>query len=195
MILDRLKTETAEAHDRVEALAASNRIMDGSFSPEEYKQLVARNYILHAAYEHVLEKAVTQLGIHELQYSERQKLPLLRSDLHDMGVPLPEVSLVPSLQLDTPEQVLGCMYVLEGSTLGGSVIRRRLISLPDFANLPFRFYGAYGERTGPMWTSFRNVVVERIQTPEQEQATVEAATAMFNDVAYCFAAPVVTAAA
>ncbi len=194
MILERLKTETSDAHDRVEALAASDRIMNGSLTPNEYAQLIVHNYILHAAYEPVLDKAIARHNLSELDYSQRQKLSFLERDLHEMGIPIPDNNFVPMAQIETVEDILGCMYVMEGSTLGGAVIRRRLVPLPDFATLPFHFYGCYGDRTGPMWNAFRSVLTERVQTTDQEQATVDAAIRTFDDVARCFALDVSTAA-
>ncbi len=187
MILERLKTETSDAHDRVEALAASDRIMNGSLTPEEYQQLILRNYVLHAAYEPMLDEAIARNGMDELNYAERKKLSFLERDLQEMGLAIPEVDFAPSFAAATPEEVFGSMYVMEGSTLGGSVIRRRLVSLPEFAGLPFHFYGCYGDRTGPMWNAFKTVVAERVQTADQEQATVNAAIKTFDDVARCFA--------
>ena len=195
MILERLKNETSAAHDRVEALAASDRIMNGSLTPGEYSDLILRNYILHAAFEPLLDNATSRHAMHDLSYSERRKLALLERDIEELGLSLPNIVFEPSVVADTPRQVLGCMYVMEGSTLGGAVIRRRLSSLPGFEGLPFHFYGCYGDRTGAMWNSFRSVLTSLVQTPEHEQETVAAAVCTFDDVARCFSTDVSSAVA
>ena len=186
MILERLKSATGDAHDRVEALAASDRIMNGTLTAGEYRRLVLRNYLLHAAYEPLLDTVAARYTLDELRFQERKKLPFLERDLRELNLRIPGVEFIPSLVPDTVQQVLGCMYVLEGSTLGGAVIRRRLTSIPEFAGIPFHFYGCYGDRTGAMWNSFRSVLTARVQTTAEQQETVQAALQMFDDVARCF---------
>jgi heme oxygenase (biliverdin-IX-beta and delta-forming) len=47
------------------------------------------------------------------------------------------------------------MYVLEGSTLGGTFIDRHLAGLPGLSGVRLRAFTPYGDRTGAMWRDFR----------------------------------------
>lgn len=46
---------------------------------------------------------------------------------------------------------VGCLYVLEGSTLGGMLIAREIRERLDWESA---FYGVYGRRTAEMWRAF-----------------------------------------
>jgi heme oxygenase len=58
-----------------------------------------------------------------------------------------------SAEPDTSE-VLGWLYVSEGSTLGGAVIDRTLRALPEGAQLRLRTFTPYLEGPGPMWRDY-----------------------------------------
>jgi heme oxygenase len=56
---------------------------------------------------------------------------------------------------------LGRLYVLEGSTLGGTFIDRHLAGLPALGGVRLGAFSPYGAETGSMWRAFRRVVCER----------------------------------
>lgn len=186
-ILDRLKTETQPWHDRVEELAGSDRIMDGTFTPDDYTTLIIRHSVLHGALEPRLESFFADHPVDGLDFAQRRKLPSLHRDIRELNIRLPDVHFVPETITDTLPKALGCMYVLEGSMLGGAVIRRHLEKNPRFAAVPaFHYLGFYGEKTGPLWKEFRVVVLKAIDTPAREREVLDAAIMTFSDVARCF---------
>jgi len=64
------------------------------------------------------------------------------------------------------DDALGRMYVLEGSTLGGTFIDRHLATLPGLAPAGrLRAFSPYGPETGAMWHSFRSFTRERTADP------------------------------
>lgn len=87
-------------------------------------------------------------------FEARRKAPLLRRDLAVM----PEVLDGRGTEsLQWPEvthfgAALGCLYVLEGSTLGGQVLSRRFGEIlgigPDSG---LAYFSGYGELTGQRW--------------------------------------------
>ena len=96
-----------------------------------------------------------------LKLSERSRSALILDDLATLGWSSREVESIP-LCSELPEtasldQALGCLYVLEGSTLGGSIICRavqqRLGPSPGRS-----FFAGYGDRTGTMWNAFCDVL-------------------------------------
>lgn len=86
----------------------------------------------------------------------RWRTPLLERDLAWLGLHPPPPLAPPLLpELTTTGEALGSLYVLEGSTLGGHVIARRLRQ--SLGLTPARgaaFFGARGSSLGPMWTAF-----------------------------------------
>ena len=50
------------------------------------------------------------------------------------------------------DEALGRLYVLEGSTLGGTFIDRHLATLPSLGStVRLRAFSPYGRETGAMW--------------------------------------------
>ncbi|MDB5883846.1 MAG: biliverdin-producing heme oxygenase [Polaromonas sp.] len=92
-------------------------------------------------------------------YAERYKTPRLLQDLRVLGETPESIEALarcPSLPtLTTQSQLLGCLYVIEGATLGGQIITRHLL-----ANLGLRpstgtsFFDGYGGQTGSRWKAF-----------------------------------------
>jgi heme oxygenase len=57
--------------------------------------------------------------------------------------------------LETTAQLFGCLYVLEGATLGGQIITRHLhASLGLTPETGAAFFAGYGARTGSRWKEF-----------------------------------------
>lgn len=97
----------------------------------------------------------------ELAFEQRRKSTLLASDLLALA-PLAPLDLYAETQelpvLTNMLRALGCMYVLEGSTLGGRFILKSLDGRFAYAN---RFLEAHGEDTPRMWHAFLNVLESR----------------------------------
>ena len=95
----------------------------------------------------------------------------------DLAVPPSALPLCPTLPpLDTLPRLLGAMYVMEGSTLGGQVIARQLAK----AGIPTRaYFTGYAERTGPLLKQFCEQLGEAA-TPENEDEIVLSAARTFQ---------------
>lgn len=105
--------------------------------------------------------AVIGLDDPALAFEKRRKSPLLTADLLSIAPTAPidlyaESKDVPALT--SLPRALGCMYVLEGSTLGGRFILKSLNG--RFANAS-RFLEAHGEDTPKMWHEFLSVLEHR----------------------------------
>jgi heme oxygenase len=77
------------------------------------------------------------------------------------------------------DEALGRMYVLEGSTLGGTFIDRHLAGLPQLADVRLRAFTPYGTETGAMWQAFRRVTRHRVADGGDAGAVVAAARHTF----------------
>jgi heme oxygenase len=149
---DRLRAETDTLHRRVEAaVGLEQRIADAA----HYRALLARLYPFHRAWEQRLSGVDLPPG---LAIADRCKSAWLAADLAHLGLDPgsldagPEPTLPP---LDTMPRLLGGMYVVEGSSLGGQLILRRVSeSLGYDAETGARFFTGYGPRTGAMWRAF-----------------------------------------
>ena len=82
--------------------------------------------------------------------------------------------------LRTHAQLLGALYVMEGSTLGGQVIARQL----DKAGIAGRtFFAGRAERTGPLWKQFSQLLAEDAAGTTAPDAVVASAVHTFQSLA------------
>lgn len=147
-VLQQLRAETRPYHDALEArLGLAN--VPAERAP--YAALLGRFYGLYEPFERVIP-AYGADPTHWLD-GDRRKLPLLASDLDhlDVGTEGLELCAVIPAAGTLPRQ-LGCMYVIEGSTLGGQVLRGRFGGISD--RPVTAFFTSYGPRVGAMWRAF-----------------------------------------
>ena len=160
-ILTSLKQATWPLHQRLERRL---NLLSPSFSSPDYLRLIQSFW----GYCRPLESRLAQL--HELPHwlpdiHLRAKSPLLEQDLQLLGVAGDDLAQLP-LCTDLPvcdniAAALGCLYVMEGASLGGQVISRHLSqTLGLDADNGAAFFNGYGVATGEMWQSFRASVLE-----------------------------------
>lgn len=84
-------------------------------------------------------------------------------------------------RLDTLAECFGCLYVLEGSTLGGQFIIRHVQQvLGVTVETGGRFFQGYGDKTGEMWHDFRSVMTRVVVASTDQDAAVTAAKETFQ---------------
>ncbi len=189
MIMQKLKELTRPYHDQVENKAFADKIMDGSLSYAQYQELIYGNFLFHSVVETALLNGLPSHIQRQLQLSERLKKDILEKELTQMGMPTVDTSQLPKLVLDSMYEALGALYVMEGSTLGGAMIKKKLLKNAEIAQkAPLLFYGCYGEDTGKYWKAFMGVMHAISYTPQQEEEVVEAAIRSFNVFGQCLEA-------
>jgi heme oxygenase len=163
MLQERLKKDTRPDHDTLEASMFVDAIMNGTLSLPQYRKLLTTNYLTHAAFENLLFSTLPLQLADELQITRRRKLPALLMDLEEsqMEVPPPsENEDWAASYYNNDPSVLGALYVLEGATLGGHVIVKRLAINPmlNRLDLGFHYYRVYGDDLVPNWKQFCEVL-------------------------------------
>jgi heme oxygenase (biliverdin-IX-beta and delta-forming) len=190
MILERLKTETRPYHDRIEEVGFSTQIMSGQLTLEEYKMLVINNYRIHKLVEDTLEQNPQVKNLEGLEFDSRKKTAMLAKDLEQLGLnPADYATDDITLDLSDFHTAMGVYYVLEGSTLGGSVISRQLAKNELIAAAgvnEFNFYGCYGDMVGPRWKAFQQVLINVATDTAAEDKMVAGASAAFNAMTEMF---------
>jgi heme oxygenase (biliverdin-IX-beta and delta-forming) len=190
MILERLKTETRPYHDRIEEVGFSTQIMSGQLTLEEYKMLVINNYRIHKLVEDTLEQNPQVKNLEGLEFDSRKKTAALAKDLVQLGLnPADYTTDGITLDLSDFHTAMGVYYVLEGSTLGGSVIARQLAKNEQIAAAgvtEFNFYGCYGDMVGPRWKAFQQVLINVATDTTAEDKMVAGASAAFNAMTEMF---------
>ena len=111
-------------------------------------------------------------------WSRRQRLGALAADLTDLGVTgasLPEAARLPALA--GAGAVWGTLYVAEGATLGGRVLRRRIEA--RLGPVPVRFLDGHGDRTQPMWRDLGRVADRYVRSNQETQLAQQSAIQAF----------------
>ncbi|MGC4044405.1 MAG: biliverdin-producing heme oxygenase [Armatimonas sp.] len=183
MLTDTLRSGTRTHHDRIEQkLGLPHRVT----SQEEYVELLTGFYGFYRSVEPKLQEWLS--GLPDFCMAERQKWNLLRLDLTVLGFNEGTIAAIPLCStppaVDTVPQALGCLYVLEGSTLGGQVIsahfRRALGITPENGG---RYFHGYGSQTAECWRSFKEALLIYSQRyPENDLGILESARATFESL-------------
>ena len=170
-ILQALRLETRPAHDHLEQNTFNQQLMAGTVTEAATAHFLAKMYGFLAPYEARLK--AQNLGS-EWGTDTRQRAHLI---LDDLQKPAAALEICPDMPpLATWPQLLGTMYVVEGSTLGGQVIARQLAK----ANIPLRsYFPGYAERTGPLWKVFCQLLNQEA-TPENQAEIVQSASLTFQ---------------
>ena len=181
-VLDRLKAQTRAEHT---AMEGALDLMRDDLSLADYRHLLERYFAFYAPVEARLAGVFYSAPLGGLDFEGRRKLPLLRADLDALGGRAADTLAVCDAlpPLHTPAQAVGCLYVLEGATLGGLVIgrhvRRTLGLTPDSGA---RFFNGNGARTAEMWRTFRSALAEFAASPATADAVVESANQTFRSL-------------
>lgn len=159
----RLKTETAQQHERMhELMEQGNPFADRG----SYARFVAAQYLFQRDVEHLFQDAAVKAAVPDLEARGRQEASL--ADLADLGAELPQGALG-SEAVGMPE-ALGWLYVSEGSTLGAAFLfkeaRDRLGLSETFGA---RNLAAYPQGRALAWRAF----VASLDAPELADVAIQ----------------------
>ncbi len=151
-VAESLRRHTRPSHTRVETKL---NLLDPGLDTETLRSAVA---CLHSFWLGAEAGVASWAREHSalaarLDWSRRRRADLLAADLRLLGG-IPAASAVVWTSRPTTADVLGWLYVAEGSTLGGAVIARHLQAIPAVRDRPLRSFTPYTEGPGPMWRAY-----------------------------------------
>ena len=195
-LMDRLKAETRAAHNATEAIPFSTAMMAGTLPKSRYVGQLAALAIVHRALEQALSGSEHPTA-RAVWSSDLAKLPLLNRDLEYFSVERLEI---PSAAMHAAERfaaairetagrdpaaLLGTLYVLEGSTLGATILRKPIADAHgldlDTAH-GLAYYTPYGNQVMPHWRQFKQRMNEAVVDIADQQRIVEAAREAFDHI-------------
>ncbi len=166
-------------HEQIEAqLDIPNRITD----PSAYRALLSGFLTFYEPMEHALSKLDWDgAGI---DFKSRRKTQLLAADLQACEVNTADLRRCRTLPpVTTPAQGLGCLYVMEGATIGGQVVHRMLRKhLGPWIDDRSRFFQCYGTEKGNRWREFREALdaFGAVHDEALQQETIDSARTTFR---------------
>ena len=176
-LFERLRDSTRQQHREIEALIDP---MKNFCSLEAYKAHVLKSWTFYLPLE--ADLAHLDWSAAGIDFASRRKTPLLEEDLRILGVacPEPEEARHPLDRTDLNFAV-GCLYVLEGATLGGQLISRYLSTIGIGPTTGGLFFNGYGAKTGEMWKSFQASATGYCVTDDQIRQAVTGAKSTFRN--------------
>jgi heme oxygenase len=183
MILQRLRQATGARHT---ALECQLPLLDPQLSREHYRHFVTRFLGYYAPLE---TRLLALPWWHRIgfNYAERYKTPHLVQDMLALGVTADTLATFPRCkalpQLDSLPQALGCLYVIEGATLGGQLVTRHLqahLGLTPASGTAF--FNGYGAHTGARWQAFGAVLDSFTGRAGDHQAIIDTANHTFETI-------------
>lgn len=181
--VQRLRRDTRVAHDSIERVPLLAHLFHADFNLGEYRELLIKLYGFYSAIEPVLFTDLPECARNVLKH--RRKSGLLLQDLHafssDSATPARFHTCKQLPRMDDMATRMGAMYVLEGATLGGQIIRRVLLKRFGDDILPMlNFYGCYGEKAGAEWRLFQVFMTRYVESqPSAADRIVESAISTF----------------
>lgn len=161
MLSDYLKQNSREQHTSLEEKFRSNHIFDKTYSLQDYKKFLYANYALYHALEPSLENILSEDFKTSIQYNERKKLTIIEKEIKVLELPL--LADLESQTIENEAEAIGILYVMEGSTLGGNIIKKHLANNIEFVDIDFNFLGIYGSEIGNYWKNFIFQINQNIQ--------------------------------
>ena len=183
-----IKKITAAAHQALEGFLIP--LIKHTYTTTEYNRLLRMFYGYYKPLEDRLD--LFQLAEVVPDYGQRRKAHLLLDDLGVLGQETGDIPLCSALPaIRSQEEASGALYVLEGSTLGGTIIRKILQrNLQRTGQEGFLFFTGYGEHTHERWLTFKAALDGRYRQSSQLEQITSAATQTFqtlkNWAQYCY---------
>ena len=181
--MDRLRGETRDLHVAVEAVVP---ILRPGADAATYSRYLQRMLGFHRPLEARIRAAH---GVEHFlqQFAPTWKSPLIARDLVALGHSSDDVEALPDCggvpAADSVPFALGCLYVIEGATLGGRVIHRQLSArMPDAMQRASHYFQVYEPATATSWRAFGAALTGHAGDPRSQDAMVAGAAQTFSSL-------------
>ena len=175
-----LRSATHDQHIKINRHPLIEGLTKAGFPQRNYLALLRSYAPLYQSLEASVETCAESLKI-PFSYSDRKKLPMIMRDLGYYDAP-PFASMTMRMpEIKNLGALVGVLYAIEGSTLGGQVISRNLAQhLGASKESGAAFFNGYGDATKEKWETFIKFA-EAAVTNDQELAEAKrAARATFT---------------
>ena len=156
MLAELLKEKTFPEHQNLENKLVSK--MRSMASINDYSRLLQLFYSYFGGLEKLIHPYINSKELPDL--TERRKANLISSDLITLGIKIPLITRDNELpSINNSSEAFGALYVMEGSTLGGQIIKimvSKQLGIPE--NYATSFFNGYGNETMKMWTAFQQLL-------------------------------------
>ncbi|TNE49170.1 MAG: biliverdin-producing heme oxygenase [Deltaproteobacteria bacterium] len=187
--MQQLRERTNREHKALEAQAFHQSWLKHQLPLSHYVRLLTFYHSIWEKLEKQLSGSYASM-VKDVWSLDMAKTPLLQHDLSffraQSNLPTDEVAIEWSSghkHLESePAALLGALYVLEGSTLGGQILRKHLQHMYGLQDDGLRYYTGYGKQTGSRWKAFKSRMDQALASSETIDVAVEAARHTFTRI-------------
>lgn len=181
MILKKLREATAENHTSLEETELLLNFRNKTITIETYTCILKKFYGFYLVVEKQLNQ-FSEISTFLKDYPERRKTKTLSDDLtllqSDIGS-IPPATDTPNLSCLS--HAFGCLYVLEGSTLGGRIISKVLKETIGIDSTNGgKYFNGYGENTGTRWKFFCEALTSYSDRSKEDDLIICGANETFS---------------
>jgi len=169
-LVSTLRKLAEQDHLKIKEGFYAEKIMKGVLTLQDYKILILANRIFHGKVQSLISPFFNDYP--EYQLKKRNKIPALAQDLAQLNITevFNDYQFEESLKIDSFWQALGAAYVVEGTAIGGAIIRKKLLANKNITkSVSINFYGCYQKELSPLWKSFLSFLEEKSKTASKEQ--------------------------
>lgn len=199
-LMEELKAASFAAHGQLHCAPFFVALTAGQLPLESYVGQLRALAMIHGVLEQALTDSADQ-HVAQVWHKDMRKLPLIAQDLHyfeprqvaDLKESVAAAQLVAQqLRLQSIEQpltLLACLYVLEGSMLGATVLRPMLArALLLEEGLGLAYLGGNVDHMQSRWHRFKQAMNALVLDAAQRQQVADAAIAFFQQLETIFLA-------
>lgn len=151
-----------------------------AFLADHYGALLEAQYHVHASWERRRAAWLCRIGDRDVWHYQ-SRLPALQADLAEWHADAPTVVDAADDgdgEGNSDDAAWGELYVIEGASLGGQLIARRLGE--RFADASHHFFGLGRDRPGDHWRQFQQVLDLQLSQPAAQRRAIHGAREMFG---------------
>lgn len=177
----KLREATHHQHTQLNNHPLLSGLMQADYPIENYYKLLLAYDRLYQVLEEQIIHFIAQYDAN-FDYHSRLKWPLIKQDLGYLNIA--PLQVAPSLKnpvINSIGQLIGVLYVVEGSTLGAQFIARSLEKHHGLSQTKGgRFFYGYGEETQKNWQDFIGFIETIANQPEQCPQALDSANQTFD---------------
>lgn len=182
MFLQNLRSETALSHSTLEQNPYSVALMSPTVTLKDYADYLQKLYGFVSGFETTIYPLLKSI---DPKIELRGKSKLMQSDFEQLQIDSLTIPIVPEacFKINYPDVIsaLGGLYVLEGSMLGGVMIKKHLSEkLRNETADNTKYLTGYGAETGKIWKNFLNILSDNAPDIETQNIVINSAKNTFD---------------
>ncbi len=176
-----LKKETYTLHKEIEQNSLAKFILDTTISAENYQKFLLQNYFSYLEVESAIEDSKHIVSGLLLDFIGKNKSNALRKDLTNFAtIDLSLSNQEFSFEVNSTQEIIGALYVIEGSMLGSLIIGKQLPKCKNLSGInDFHFFRKNPIEVSKRWKQFSEIIQSFDYNQNEKNQVAESAKRTF----------------